>query len=115
MGSNPAGDTEFGGLAEWLRRRFRKPMGVKPSQVRVLYPPPSARSLMDRASVSGTEGCAFESHRAHSLLKYGCCLEESRSGQSHTLGKREPSGFVGSNPTSSAKFNLYIIGIWILT
>lgn len=34
-------------------------------------------------------------------------MEESRSGQSHTLGKREPQGFVGSNPTSSAVCKSY--------
>ena len=29
-------------------------------------------------------------------------MEASHSGQLHTLGKREPHGFVGSNPTASA-------------
>ena len=44
-------------------------------------------------------------------------MEESDSGQFHTLGKREPFGFVGSNPTSSAIYEtleriLYRFGVF---
>ncbi len=46
---------KFGGLAEWLRRRFRKPMGVNPHRFESCTLRLSTRSFMDRASVSGTE------------------------------------------------------------
>ena len=43
-------------------------------------------------------------------------MEVSHSGQLHTLGKREPHGFAGSNPVTSASWDYQIkkyVRVWI--
>ena len=64
-GSSPARDAN-GGVPERPIGVVSKTIGDEsPTQVRILSPPLSARSLVDRTSDSGSEGRGFKSLRAY--------------------------------------------------